>query len=72
MFIYGCQVKNLPLEIREFAWVLSKVSSFFNYRRSTFCVESYKQGTARINLFQELKIKYAYTLETSFYGSEVP
>ncbi len=71
MFLYGCQVKNLPLEIREFAWVLSKVTPYFNYRRSAFCLESYKMGTARINLYQELKIKYSYTMETSFFGSEV-
>lgn len=71
MFLYGCQVKNLPLEVREVAWVLSKVTPYFNYRRSAFCLESYKMGTARVNLYQELKIKYSYTLETSFFGSEV-
>jgi len=71
MFLYGCQVGNLPLETREFAWVLSKTSPLFSYRKSSFYLETNKIGTARVNLYQELKIKYSYTLETSFYGSEV-
>jgi len=59
------------MEIREFAFMLGKISPLFSYRKSSFFMESYKKGTARITFYQELKIKYSYTLESSFFGPEV-
>ena len=71
MFMYGCQVGSLPLETREFVWVLDRLCPLFSYRKSSFFIEPSKMGTGRVSVYEELKIKFSYTLETSFFGSDV-
>ena len=71
MFMYGCHNNRFPTEAKEFVWILSKLSPVLSYRKSTFSIEKSKVGTGRISVFQELKIRHSYTLETSFFGPGV-
>ena len=49
---------------------MSKLHPPFRYDYCCYSVQKDKEGTARITLWNELKIDYVYTLESTFCGSE--
>jgi hypothetical protein len=66
-FIYGCQNEKLKLvevdeESRLFPFMLSYLNEDFLYKSCNFKVQKNKKGTARIQLWKELKITNIFTL----------
>ena len=55
IFMYGCDSKTEPETFRVLPYILSKLSPLFDFNSSNFGVQSYKEATARVALFKELK-----------------
>ena len=58
---------------RIFPKLIEKLDSNFRYHSCNFAIEDEKKQTARGVLFEQLKINFTYTIETSigyFYNSE--
>lgn len=51
--------------------VLDKKIEHFSFKDCRFAMEREKEATARMVIFNELQIIHSYTLEASFYGSEI-
>lgn len=68
--MYGCNAPSEPEETRLFPFLMSKVCPFFSYRDSRFGNQKSKESTARIALFNELKCRAIYTIESSFCGND--
>ena len=49
--------------------VLSKQFDYFNFHDCTFSMPKHKESTARITMFQRLRIPFVFTLEASFAGA---
>jgi hypothetical protein len=50
---------------------VATICPIFNTKDCKFACEKEKETTARIVLFKELGILNSYTLETTFFGSEI-
>ena len=50
---------------------MSSVCPIFNVKDCKFSCEKEKETTARIVLYKELGILNSYTLESTFYGSDI-
>jgi hypothetical protein len=68
VFMYGCNFQEDPQKTREFPFVLSKISSFFDFRSCSFHMQRNKESTLRISMFKEVEIPNVFTLEASFCG----
>ena len=61
----------LHLRERLFPMLVSaRGGSVFSYDECTYNVSQYKAGSARVVVWQGLRLATTYTLETSFYGSD--
>ena len=49
--------------------VLSKQFDYFNFQDCTFNMPKSKDSTARITMFNKLRIPFVFTLESSFAGA---
>ncbi len=70
IFMYGCHNPTSPEDTRLFPFILSKVSPFFVFGFSRFGSQRSKEATARVAMFNELKIPAIYTMESSFCGMD--
>eukprot|EP00347_Sterkiella_histriomuscorum_P004799 403359053 len=70
IFMYGCHVPSQPEDTRLFPFLLSKLCPFFVYGLSRFGNQRSKEATARIAMFNDLKIPAIYTMESSFCGND--
>jgi len=70
IFMYGCNVPGTPEETRLFPFLLSRICPFFVYHDSRFGNQKSKESTARIALFNEMRCKAIYTIESSFCGND--
>jgi len=70
IFMYGCHNPSTPEETRFFPFILSKLCPFFVFGYSRFGSQRSKEATARVAMFNELKIPAIYTMESSFCGSD--
>ncbi|KAL4494540.1 hypothetical protein ABPG72_004442 [Tetrahymena utriculariae] len=68
IFIYGCHDKQQPLACRELPFLMSKLYEPFSFNDCNFMVQKSKEGTARVALWEGLKIPNIFTLESSFCG----
>ncbi len=50
---------------------MSKINSAFRYDYCSYAMQKEKEGTARISMWNELKIDYIYTLEASLSGTDI-
>ena len=48
--------------------MMSQISPLISFPFSTFGVQPGKQATARVRIYQEMRVPLVYTLEASFYG----
>ena len=63
--------QSLHLRERLFPMLVSlRGSGLFEYSECTFNVSAYKAGSARVVVWQGLRLTAAYTLETSFRGAD--
>ncbi len=62
IFAYGCNNRNEPHRCRLFPYIVSKQTSYFEFKFCNYHISKSKYGTARISLFNELKIPYIYTI----------
>ena len=65
--------KKEPVKMQPqvFPLVLSKQFDYFNFDDCTFNMPKAKESTARISMFNTLKIPFVFTLEASFAGASV-
>ncbi|EAS03740.2 zinc carboxypeptidase family protein (macronuclear) [Tetrahymena thermophila SB210] len=68
IFIYGCHDKQQPLACRELPFLMSKLYEPFSFSDCNFMVQKSKEGTARVALWEGLRIPNIFTLESSFCG----
>lgn len=68
VFAYGCNDKFEPHRCRLFPYIVSKLTKFFEFRSCNFFIDKSKLGTARVTLFNSLRIPYVYTIECSQFG----
>ncbi|KAL4475889.1 hypothetical protein ABPG73_002090 [Tetrahymena malaccensis] len=68
IFIYGCHDKQQPLACRELPFLMSKLYEPFSFKDCNFMVQKSKEGTARVALWEGLRIPNIFTLESSFCG----
>jgi hypothetical protein len=50
--------------------MLSSINEDFKYKSCNFGIQKHKKGTARVQLWRQLKIANIFTLEASFACSE--
>ena len=67
-FFFGCNDKSQPHKCRLFPYLLSKLSTSFDFGSANFSIARAKLSTARITLFMLLKNCDVFTLETSQFG----
>ena len=67
-FFYANNMKEDIKKCRFFPFSCANKSNVISIEKSKFSMPKYKQGTGRINLFQELNIENVVTLETSYFG----
>jgi hypothetical protein len=70
IFMYGCNVSAQPEETRLFPFIMGQLCPFFIYNYSRFGNQKSKESTARMALFNELKVPAIYTIESSFCGND--
>ena len=62
--------KGVPVySTSVFPMILSKQFDYFNFADCTFQRQKNKEATARIQMFDKLKIPFVFTLEASFAGA---
>mmetsp|Transcript_43510 Transcript_43510/g.41984 ORF Transcript_43510/g.41984 Transcript_43510/m.41984 type:complete len:190 (-) Transcript_43510:2307-2876(-) len=78
VFMYGCIANPNDKDASQLNQVIQCVPesvcqtcSIFNFKDCKFACEKEKETTARIVLFRELGILNSYTLECTFYGSDL-
>ena len=79
VFMYGCVCfasevfshRNNSL-IRVFPYLMSQRSKIFAFPECKFAIEKEKEATARVVVFKELGVLNSYTLEATFFGSDLP
>ena len=67
-FFYGNNDNSKIKYCKYFPFVCGKISDIISFEKSSFAMPRSKNGTARINLFDELGIENIFTLETSYFG----
>lgn len=67
-FFYGCTEKTAPHKTRLFPYLASKLSASFDFNSCNFSMEKSKESTARMTLFNLIKIPEIFTIETSQFG----
>ena len=67
-FFYGCTDRTAPHKTRLFPYLVSKLSSIFDFSSCNFAMERSKESTARISLYTLIKAPEIFTLETSQFG----
>ena len=60
----------MPEETRLYPYLMSKLCPFFSYNYSRFGNQKSKEATARIAMFNDIKIPAIYTMESSFCGMD--
>ena len=73
VFMYGNSNVN-PFDqanSRLFPYILSKLCDFFSFDFCRFSMHRYKESTARIAMYRELKVPAIFTLEASFSGADM-
>jgi len=70
IFMYGCTNSAYPEETRIFPFILGSICPFFVYSNSRFGNQKSKEATARMALYNDLKIANIFTLEASFQGND--
>jgi cytosolic carboxypeptidase protein 2/3 len=68
--MYGNNIKEAPHCSRVFPYILSKLCDYFSFEQSRFSMSRYKEGTARIAMYNELHIPNIFTMEASFCGAD--
>lgn len=66
-FIYSCLNEKVS-DFRIYPYIYSKKCELFSIADCTFSITPDKVKTARVNVYQEVKKPYIFTLETSFFG----
>ena len=70
VFMYGNNYSENPESTRLFPYIMSKLGpQIFNYKKCTFSVSKFKEGTGRVCVWKMLKIPAVYTLEASLCGA---
>jgi hypothetical protein len=73
VFFYGCCQEGEKLidnfQPKAFPFLMGKLHDAFNYHDCSFTIQPDKEGTARVTLWNELKINEIFTLEASFCSS---
>eukprot|EP00347_Sterkiella_histriomuscorum_P008119 403346302 len=79
VFQYGNKIEALPnmsQKVKEnlfppklFSHILSKQFDYFQFSDCSFSMPKSKESTARITMFQQLRIPFVFTLEASFAGA---
>jgi hypothetical protein len=67
-FFYGCTDRNAPHKTRLFPYLVSKLSSIFDFSSCNFAMERSKEATARITLYNMIRAPEIFTLEISQFG----
>ena len=70
IFMYGNNIQTDWSGTRIFPFIIAKLLDYFSYNYSRFNYSWYKEATARISLFKELKIPNIFTMEASFLGAD--
>lgn len=70
IFMYGNNIQTDWAGTRIFPFIMSKLLDYFSYNYSRFNYSKYKEATAWISLFKELKIPNIFTMEASFLGAD--
>lgn len=68
--MYGCNNPSSPEDTRLFPFLMSRICPFFIFKDSRFGIQKSKEATARIAMFNELRIPSIYTIESSFCGND--
>lgn len=75
VFMYGCCKTPMDLEdsknnllAKTFPYHMRKVNKNFSLKDSHFRIESDKETTARVVIFNEFQVPHCYTMEASFFG----
>jgi len=68
--MYGNNLSNDWAGTWIFPFIMSKLLDYFSYNYSRFNYSKYKESTAWISLFKELKIPNVFTMEASFLGPD--
>jgi hypothetical protein len=68
--MYGCNVPSAPEDTRLYPFILSRLCPFFVFGHSRFGNQKSKEATARVAMYNELKIPAIYTMESSFCGND--
>lgn len=66
-FIYACTGEKLN-DFRLYPYIYSQKCDLFSLKDCTYNISPDKLKTARVNVFNETKKPYIFTLETSFFG----
>ena len=61
-FFYGCTDRTAPHKTRLFPYLVSKLSSLFDFNSCNFAMERAKETTARITLYNVIKAPEIFTL----------
>ena len=68
IFIYGNRYEDDNSSCKIFPIIMSKINKAFWFGNCCFKMQKFKQGCARINLFNELGFTNIFTMEASFSG----
>jgi hypothetical protein len=75
-FIYGCNTAanggfTSWTKVRLLPRIIARLTPHFNIRDCRFRIDSSKLGTARVIVWKEFGVTNSFTLENSFFGSEI-
>jgi hypothetical protein len=68
--MYGCHIPSSPEDTKLYPFLLSRICPFFVFSYSRFTTSKSKEATARVSMFNELKVPAIYTMESSFCGND--
>jgi hypothetical protein len=68
--MYGNNYTENPESTRLLPFIISKLSNNFSYSDSKFSMSKAKETTARMSMWNALKIPAVYTMEASFCGAD--
>lgn len=80
IFQYGNKTENWAPSSKKgtcnhqpqvFPMMVSKQFDYFNFPDCTFSMPKYKESTARVSMFHQLRIPYVFTMEASFAGASI-
>ena len=77
-FMFGCQASGSSVEvdsvnaaIQAFPLIFTNTNRYGSFKDCKFSLAKEKESTARIVVFKQLGIVNSYTLESTFYGSDL-